>query len=234
MFGFNENLTLTAYTKFDKGQPSSKLSGGEYEVQINPENISLSYDQLPAKDDEPTSAAGAPLSPKNAAYNKQKIELNFTIDNSGAIPNKAEKIRGAAGSSIKASIDQLLKVTIKPTRASHSPPFVKLQWGKLMLVGKVFDLTINYTYFNTQGDPVRAEISFSLVEEVDEVVISREFQSPDITRIITIKDGDSLIALSEASYDDPKYYLQIAAYNNLPSFRGLKIGSQIEIPPLEQ
>jgi nucleoid-associated protein YgaU len=234
MSGLNKNLSLTAFTKFDKGQPSGKLSGGVYVLQINPENISLSYDELPPNDDEPTSAAGAPISPKNAAYNKQTISLKFTIDNSGAIPNKPDKVRGRAGSSIKDSIDQLLKVTVKPTRASHSPPFVKLQWGKLMLVGKVFDLSIDYTYFNLQGDPVRADVSFTLVEEVDEVVISREFQSPDITRIITVKDGDSLIALSESSYDDPKYYLQIAAYNNLPSFRGLKIGSQIEIPPLEQ
>ena len=235
-FSFNQNLTLTAYTKFTNGQPSSALLGGKYEVQINPENIALSYDPLPAKDDEPNSAAGAPVSPKNAAYNKQTIKVNFTIDNSGAVPSSPDSLSffNFSGDSIKDSIDQLLKVTIKPTRASHSPPFVKLQWGQFILVGKVFDLTIDYTYFNTSGDPVRAAISFTLVEEVDEVVISREFQSPDITRIITVKDGDSLIALSESSYDDPKYYLQIATYNNLPSFRGLKLGSQIEIPPLEK
>jgi hypothetical protein len=84
------------------------------------------------------------------------------------------------------------------------------------------------------GDPIRADIGFSLVEEVDETVISREFQSPDITRIVTVKDGDTLIGLCESFYEDPKYYLQVAIYNNLPSFRGLKIGSQIEFPPLEK
>jgi hypothetical protein len=236
MFGFNKNLSLTAYSKFDNGQTSFFSYVGKYELQINPENIALSYDQLPAKDDEPTSAAGTPLSPKSAAYNKQTIKVNFTLDNSGAVPTSPDNMSffSFAGDSIKDSIDQLIKATIKPTRASHSPPFVKLQWGQLILVGKVFDLTIDYTYFNTSGDPVRAAISFTLVEEVDEVVISREYQSPDITRIITVKDGDSLIALSESSYDDPKYYLQIASYNNLPSFRGLQIGSQIEIPPLEK
>ncbi|MCM0042060.1 MAG: hypothetical protein NBV61_04760 [Algoriphagus sp.] len=236
MFGFNENLSLTAYSKFEDGQPSFFSYLGKYEAQINPENISLSFDQLPAKDEEPNSAAGTPVSAKNAAYNKQKVEVKFTIDNSGAVPSSPDNLSffNFSGDSIKDSIDQLLKVTVKPTKASHSPPFVKLQWGQFMLVGKVFNLTIDYTYFNIDGDPVRAAISFTLEEEVDEVVISREFQSPDITRIITVKDGDSLIALSESSYDDPKFYLQIATYNNLPSFRGLKIGSQIEIPPLEK
>lgn len=234
MFGFNVNLSLTAYAKFANGQPSSALIGGTYKAQINPENLSISFDELPKKDEEPSSAAGMPVSDKNAAYNKQTLKVSFTIDNSGAVPSWPDKVYGFAGGSIKDSIDQFLKVTVKPVRSTHSPPFVKLQWGKYILVGKVFGLSIDYTYFNVKGDPVRAVISFSLVEEVDEKVISREFQSPDITRIITVKEGDSLIALSESSYDDSKYYMQIASYNNLPSFRSLKIGSQIEIPPLEK
>ena len=227
------NLSLTAYQNFANGQPSSPLSGGTYALQLNPENLAISYDPLPEKKDEPDSAAGMPVSDKNAAYNKQTVKVGFTIDNSGAIPTRPEKITKTGGS-IKASVDHFLKVTVKPTKATHRPPFVKLQWGKFILVGKVFGLSISYTYFDVNGEPIRADIGFSLVEEVDEKVISREFQSPDITRIVTIKDGDTLIGLCESLYDDPKHYLQVATYNNLPSFRGLKIGSQIEFPPLEK
>ena len=233
MFSSNGNLKLTAYENFASGQPSSALSGGTYTLQINPENLSISYDQLPEQNDEPASAAGMPVSDKNPAYNKQTVSVNFTIDNSGAVPNKPEKITSSGGS-IKDSIDQFLKVAVKPTKATHRPPFVQLQWGKFILVGKVFGLKISYTYFDVDGEPIRADIGFSLVEEVDETVISREFQSPDITRIVTVKDGDTLIGLCESFYEDPKYYLQVAIYNNLPSFRGLKIGSQIEFPPLEK
>lgn len=234
MFSFSSNLSLKAYQKFANGQPSSPLFWGTYELQINPENLSISFGEIDKKDDEPASAAGIPVSAKNAAYNQQKVNVKFTIDNSGAVPSWPDSVWGFAGDSIKDSIDQLLRVTIKPTRATHAPPFVEMKWGKFILVGKVKNLTIDYTYFNSSGDPVRAVVGFMLEEEVDEKVISREFQSPDITRILTVKDGDSLIALSELSYDDPKYYMQIATYNNLPSFRGLKIGSQIEIPPLEK
>jgi len=109
-----------------------------------------------------------------------------------------------------------------------------LNWGSFSCTGKVFGLKINYTYFNITGDPIRAEVSFSLVEEVDEKVISKQWRSPDITRIVTLKEGDTLIGLCESFYEDSKYYLQVATYNNLPSFRGLKIGSQIEFPPLEK
>jgi hypothetical protein len=235
MFGFNKNLSLTAYSKFANGQTSIFSYVGKYELQINPENISVAYGEPPATD-EPNSADGKSTTRKSPVYNQQTITLNFTIDNSGAVPSAPDNLSffNFNGDSIKDSIDQLLEVTVKPDKESHSPPFVVLQWGALMVIGKVFDLNIDYTYFNIQGDPVRAAISFNLKEEVDEVVISRAFRSPDITRIVTVKDGDSLIALADSSYDDPKYYLQIASYNNLPSFRGLKLGSQIQLPPLEK
>ncbi|MEY2705884.1 MAG: hypothetical protein RL407_1946 [Bacteroidota bacterium] len=234
MFSFNSNLSLTAYEKFANGQASSLLRGGTYSVQINPEEIKTSFEAGKSDEEPVLSAAGMPVDEKNAAYSKQRVSISFTIDNTGVLPSAPDKASFLPGTSIKKSVDQFLKVTTKPTRATHRPPFVKLQWGGFILVGKVFNVSIDYTYFNSSGDPVRATISFTLVEEVDEKVISREFQSPDITRIVKVKDGDSLIALSDSFYDDPKYYLQVAEYNNLPSFRGLSMGSQLEFPPLEK
>jgi hypothetical protein len=230
-------LKLTAYEKFGNGTASSPLSGGVYTLQLNPEQIDLGFDLNNVVDegDEPASAAGMPISDKSKVYNRQKINLEFIVDNTGAIPNFPNGLGSKeTGKSIKDSIDLLKKVTIKPTRASHRPPFVELEWGKLHLIGKVNDFSIKYTLFNSMGDPVRASVNLSLIEEVDENVISREFQSPDITRIITVKDGDTLIALCESFYDDSKYYLAVAEYNNLPTFRNLKIGSTVEFPPLKK
>lgn len=230
-------LKLKAYEKFGNGTASSPLSGGLYTLQMNPEQINVGFDlnNIVDNDDEPASAAGMPLSDKNKIYSRQKISLEFMVDNSGAIPNPPDGLASnLAGKSIKDSIDLLKKVVIKPTRASHRPPFVELDWGTLHLIGKVNDFSVIYSLFNSAGDPIRALVKLSLVEEVDEKVISREFQSPDITRIITVKEGDALISLCESFYDDSRYYLKVSAYNNLPSFRKLKIGSKLEFPPLEK
>jgi hypothetical protein len=86
----------------------------------------------------------------------------------------------------------------------------------------------------SKGRGITCIFDAQVFKEVDEKVISREFQSPDITRIITVKDGDTLMALCESFYDDPKYYLAVAGYNNLPTFRNLKIGSTVEFPPLKK
>jgi hypothetical protein len=230
-------LRLKAYEKFGNGTASSPLSGGVYTLQLNPEQIDLGFDLNKVLDEseEPASAAGMPVSDKNKVYNRQKINLEFVVDNTGAVPTFPNGLSSKVpGKSIKDSIDLLQKVTIKPTRASHRPPFVELEWGMIHLIGKVNDFSVKYTLFNSTGDPVRATVTLSLIEEVDEKVISREFQSPDITRIVTVKEGDSLIALCESFYDDPKYYLAVAAYNNLPSFRILKTGSTLEFPPLKK
>lgn len=226
-----ENLTLTAYQTFKDGNPATEH--GKYQLQLNPEDLAISYDQVPKKKDEPKTAAGTEPPEKKSAYNKQTVSVRFTIDSSGAIPNLPEEV-SSTGGSILDSIDLFLEVTTMPTKETHEPPFVTLNWGSFSCTGKVFGLKINYTYFNITGDPIRAEVSFSLVEEVDEKVISKQWRSPDITRIVTLKEGDTLIGLCESFYEDSKYYLQVATYNNLPSFRGLKIGSQIEFPPLEK
>lgn len=230
-------LRLKAYEKFSNGTASSPLAGGVYSLQLNPEQIDVGFDVKTNADEseEPASAAGVPIDDKIKAYSRQKINLDFIIDNTGAVPVMPSGLSSKdPGKSIKDSIDLLKKVTIKPTRASHKPPFVELEWGKIHLVGSVTQFSVKYTLFNSTGDPVRASVSLSIVEKVDEKVISREFQSPDITRIVTVKEGDSLIGLCEAFYDDPKYYIAIARYNNLSNFRSLKIGSRLEFPPLKK
>jgi hypothetical protein len=230
-------LKLKAFEKFDSGTPSAPLKGGVYSLQLNPEVIDLGFDlnNVIEEDEEPASAAGMPVSDKNKVYNRQKINLEFIIDNTGAIPIFPDGLSDkVAGKSIKDSIELLKKVTIKPTRASHRPPFVQLEWGQLLLVGKINDFSVKYTLFNTSGDPIRANVKLRLVEEVDEQVISREFQSPDITRIVTIKEGDTLISLCDSFYDDARHYIEVATFNNIPSFRGLKVGSVLQFPPLQK
>jgi len=230
-------LRLKAYEKFANGTVNSPLTGGVYSLQLNPEQIDIGFDikNNSEENEEPASAAGVPIDDKIKIYSRQKINLEFTIDNTGAVPVLPSGLSSKeAGTSIKDSIDLLKKVTIKPTRASHKPPFVELEWGKIHLIGSVNQFSVKYTLFNSAGDPLRAAVSLSIVEKVDEKVISREFQSPDITRIVTVKEGDSLIGLCEEFYDDPKYYIAVAQYNHLPNFRTLKIGSRLEFPPLKK
>ena len=60
------------------------------------------------------------------------------------------------------------------------------------------------------------------------------FMSPDITRIPKVKESDNLIDFCEKYYNDKNFYLKVAEHNNLPSFRKLKTGSNLEFPPIKK
>ena len=60
------------------------------------------------------------------------------------------------------------------------------------------------------------------------------WRSPDITRIPTVTQGDSIAQLCEEYYQNRNYYIQIAKLNNLPTFRRLKEGQSIEFPPIKK
>ena len=229
------NLTIKAYSS--SGFNELK---GTYKLQINPGSVKCSYGKTDDKDKEiePKSANGGAIPQKSTTYFKESVSFNFTLDLTGVIPNVPDGMNPPKKdnffSGLNDSINKLKKVTIDPLRSTHMPPYVHLIWGDISLKGFVGELGIEYTYFNSEGKAVRADISIKIEEFIDQNVIETKFQSPDITRIPTIKVGDSIPALCKEFYSDKKYYLKIAEINNLPSFRRLKLGEKLLFPPLEK
>jgi hypothetical protein len=229
------NLTIKAYSS--SGFTELK---GTYKLQINPGSVKCSYGKTEEKDKdiEPKSANGGAIPQKSTTYFKESVSFNFTLDLTGVIPNVPDGVESPKKdiffSGLNDSIKKLKKVTIDPLRSTHMPPYVHLIWGDISLKGFVRDLGIDYTYFNSKGKAVRADISISIEEFIDQNVIETKFQSPDITRIPTIKVGDTIPALCKEFYNDKKYFLKIAEINNLPSFRRLKLGEKLLFPPLEK
>ena len=120
---------------------------------------------------------------------------------------------------------------------THKNPFVYLHWGeafKYSFYGQVTALKYNYKLFDINGDPLRAEVTLTVTEVPAVYNDTRNFNSPDITRIPIVKDKDNLVKFSLESYDDKKYYIRIAEVNNLCSIRELKNGSKILLPPIKK
>lgn len=206
---------------------SSKL--GEFEVQLNPVDISVVRSVDKPKDE--LNSDGVPSSQQTEIFRPAKFTFKFTIDNSGAInidlPKKA--------TSISESIKVLEELTIIPDNTTHKQPYVVLYWGNTFqdsYFGRVTALKYDYNFFDMFGDPLRANITLTITEE--NAVFDRSFQSPDITKLIEVKDKDNIVKFSLDSYDDKKYYIRIAEINNLSSLRGLKNGSSILLPPIEK
>ena len=228
-----KKLKIFAYQKFESGSVSGPL--GTYELQLNPASVSCTYAKVNPNEDR-NSATGDPLNLKRPTYYREAIKFNFTLDHSGALPFAADglTLSTAGTTGLKQSIEKLRAATIMPLRSTHAPPFIKVIWGDIALQGIVQEFSIDYTYFNVLGEPLRAKVTLGVIEVVDAAVESSKYQSPDITRMPIIKAGENLPQLCNEFYDSPQYYIQVARENGLSSFRRLKPGEVLRFPPLEK
>jgi hypothetical protein len=58
-------------------------------------------------------------------------------------------------------------------------------------------------------------------------------QSPDVTHEKIMKQEDKFTLLAEQTYNQNKYYVDVAKANGLLSFRKLKAGQSLLFPPIK-
>tara|TARA_A100001015_G_scaffold289574_1_gene361578 strand:- start:156 stop:830 length:675 start_codon:yes stop_codon:yes gene_type:complete len=222
------DLTIYAYKTWSR----SGQRIGSFKLQLNPINISVKKSTENITDDS-KDASGNTKTSNTAAFQPAQITFKFTLDNTGVVSKRINN--RSISNPLTDSIKHLQKCTVDPDNSTHKNPYVHMTWGKTFLefnYGQVTALKYDYTFFDKRGNPLRAEVSMTVTEI--EHNYNRAFQSPDITKMPTIMDKDNLVKYSLDHYDDKKYYIRIADYNNLASVRELKNGNQIILPPLEK
>ena len=97
-------------------------------------------------------------------------------------------------------------------------------------------MSISYNLFKPDGAPLRAKLSASfsqyLTQEESNKIANKN--SPDLTHVRTIREGDRLAMICEEIYGDPSYYLQVARLNGLTNISQLTPGTQISFPPISK
>ena len=117
---------------------------------------------------------------------------------------------------------------------THQPRFVQLQWGPLLYNCRCTRMTITFKLFNPDGTPLRAEAECTFESVIDQTKLAaiENRQSPDLTHVRTVIDGDTLPLLCYREYGDSKYYYQVARANGLTDFKKLIPGTKIILPPI--
>ena len=117
---------------------------------------------------------------------------------------------------------------------SHRPPYLLLIWGTMIAKCVLTSSSISYDLFNPLGIPLRAKITCSFKSfEVPLIKIAKKKnQSPDVTHLRIIKEGDTLPNLCQEIYGSQSYYLKVAKVNGLVNYRKLVPGAELFFPPL--
>lgn len=220
-----QKLQLVGYQ--DKGFSTQV---GSFSMPINPKSFQHSYSIDHSIEKVQGKSAALAIF---GGVGIETVDLKeIYIDTTGAIPLTGDN-QSKTVTQLIASLKQAVYTYIP---ATHAPPFVQLTWGTFIFNSVLEKLDVEYQLFQPDGSPLRAKVNMtfkSLVTPSQESSQANR-QSPDVTHILTVKHGDSLPALCNQVYNDSSYYLQIAAFNELTSFRNLQVGSQIIFPPLKQ
>lgn len=227
------NLNFIAFEEDDSFFPS-----GIYNLQLNPEALKIGFQDNKKEGNCETAADGQMVESSEALYSLKTWDVTFTIDNTGAVPFPPMAFPLpilTPGTSIYPSILYFKKLFVLPNNETHSRNYIKGIWGlgDLTIFGRVRSFTYKYSFFTSSGVPLRADCNV-FIEEVPAQSFLSYFMSPDITRIPKVKESDNLVDFCEKYYNDKNYYLKVAEYNNLSSFRKLKTGSNLEFPPIKK
>ena len=222
-----------------------------YTALVNPETYvvkqKVNYNPAPPPQGNPG---------KNQQYNNTSppdIQFDFIFDSTGVIPKPLEGVAGAlsgipiAGAiaaaisgppkyDILAEIEAFKNIVLTYDGDIHEPRDVQLLWGTLSFVGKLTSLQFNYKLFQPDGTPVRAVATAAFTGTIDDNLREalKKSNSPDLTHIRKVAEGDTLSLMTHRIYGDASYYLEVARINKLVNFRNLTPGTEIFFPPINK
>lgn len=168
--------------------------------------------------------------------------LSFSLVLDGTI-----KTEGGHKESVLGQLEALNRATYMYHGSAHRTPYcavyflgdsVNGDWATTM-EGNVFfchlkTMDIEYTMLSNSGVPLRAKVDLTFSYHKDPTTVAKEndLASPDMSHLVTIKDGDKLSLKCEEIYHDFNHYTDIAEVNKLTNFRYIKPGTRLHFPPL--
>lgn len=220
----SDKLKITAYSKntFSNGDKV-----GEFTVRYNPKEINHTYN-ISYDEDQAVGSSGT----ENKYQNSKPEEISFDlIFDQTVVPDGSKKKY-----KVSEDIKKFKELVVNFNGKIHRPNYVRLSWGDITFNGQIKSASFTYTQFDSTGKALKATAKVSFIEVIDvkSRLASENKSSPDLTHIITIKEGDSLPLICNKIYNNPLYYLEVAKINKLDNFRNLKAGDRIILPPLQK
>lgn len=208
--------------------PKTRKKIDEMDVLINPESYNKKI-EIKYSEKQPAGTSGK--LPKFSKIEPDKIDFELFFDRTGVINDNPP---GETG--VDEDINHLKALTVEYQGNKHRPRFVSLYWGTLQFDGCLETMDISYKLFDAQGLPLRAVVKVSFVGSIEDVkrINQQNDQSPDLSHVRIVKEGDTLPLLCYDIYGDSKYYIEVAKFNQMDNFRSISKGQRIVFPPLEK
>jgi hypothetical protein len=220
--------------------PLGKSKIAPFKVLFNPASYSISKSVTWEEPGE----KGRAKRKSNVKFNAPKLEfgggqsrelsfkLFFDVTDYPVI--SGQKVRD-----VRKLTDKLVKLTLKERAGNKelTPPTCRISWGEASshnldfpFVGVVQSLTQNFTLFDSEGRPLRANLDLTFREMLSPEEDQRRNDPEFATRLV--KRGDTLSSIAAELLDDPARWRIIADANQLDNPRTLEVGMSLSIPKI--
>lgn len=122
-----------------------------------------------------------------------------------------------------------------PRSNKSEPPPVSFQWGGLVFIAVITNISQKFTLFLQDGTPVRTTVDISLEQLGDENDFPRQNPTSgggDAVKTRIVKAGERLDWIAYEEYEDATLWRHIAQANGLCHPLRLRPGQRLMIPPL--
>ena len=216
-------MSIIAYTDGD----FRSVKHSALELPVNPAKVKLTKGIRYAEDKQLGSLNGSNV---YVRYKPETFYFECLLDTTNAMENDTEK------QPVHDVVDALEQRLYDYNTEGHRPSFVKVEYGDITFFGQLKTLETEYTLFDADGIPLRAELKVTLTGYCSQKEEKAHFskRSPDVSRIVTLKEGQTLAALCYEIYGDPLLVGQVARINNLNGYRDIPAGTEILLPMLRK
>lgn len=235
-FASSQKLTIVAYKDGKRARMGGKI--GSFEAMFNPDTVRRSFENL-FRHQQSLNSAGRQAS---FVYTRpEQIELNIIIDGTSlgaALSSKSvDIVPKIVDIDVRKKVEEFRQLAFSLNGDIHQPNFLKLSMGTALeeVPCRLAAFTLEYSNFDDNGNPKRAEIEARFIVEMDaakqNALTSKA--SADLTHQRRVKNGDTLPLLAKDIYGSAAFYLQLARINDLDHFRQLQPGASLLFPPVQ-
>ena len=216
-------MSITAYTDGD----FHSVKHSALELPVNPAKVKLTKGIRYAEDKQLGSLNGSNV---YVRYKPETLYFECLLDTTNAMEDDNET------KSVHDVVNALEQRLYDYNTEGHRPSFVKVEYGDITFFGQLKTLETEYTQFDSDGIPLRAELKVTLTGYCSQKEEKSHFskRSPDVSRLVTLKEGQTLAALCYEIYGDPLLVGEVARLNNLNGYRNIPAGTKILMPMLRK
>ncbi len=214
--------------KQDPSTPKTSGADVEFEALVNPPSFKHGKSMLFNTDNR---ANGSIDVKQWKGFAEETLELSISLDGTGYATGG-----GGAWSSTKVEdqVKDLMKACYDYDGGIHKPLYTVINWKDYAFLGHVKSIEVDYKTFDQEGTCLLADVHFEFTIHMDNETAAKKQNrnSPDMSHLQVMKDGDKIPLICNDIYNDPTYYIQVAELNGLTNFRDVAIGKKLLFPPL--